>query len=101
MLLKNIDSDLVNGSIGVVIGFAGHGEYRSAKVCEPLRTPQHQRDSAMREAMSTMMFDSDRDNSKFNNKIPWPIVRFSNGREMLFEHESWSFELPGKDYRSK
>lgn len=92
MLLKNIDADLVNGSIGIVVGFAGHGEYTSKEKCNKLRTPQHQKEDLMREAF-LLPFEK-REKANITD-TPWPIVRFSNNREMLFEHESWTFELPG------
>ncbi|KAI8366365.1 hypothetical protein EDC96DRAFT_179823 [Choanephora cucurbitarum] len=82
MLLKNIDSDLVNGSLGVVIGFVGKGEYRSKKKCEFLRTPQKLANYTME--------------NELDMKVPYPIVKFSGERILLLERETWSFSLPGK-----
>lgn len=86
MLLKNVDADLVNGSLGVIIGFAGRGDYRTKKACEDLRLPQRRRESFME------------DKEPLNINIPYPIVQFSNGRVLLLEFEEWSIELPGKLY---
>ncbi|KAI8081943.1 uncharacterized protein B0P05DRAFT_66845 [Gilbertella persicaria] len=87
MLLKNIDSDLVNGSLGIVVGFVGRGNYTSKKMCEKLRTPQRQKE--------VMMF-SGRTDTELDMEVPYPIVKFAEGREMLLEHESWTVQLPGK-----
>jgi ATP-dependent DNA helicase PIF1 len=84
MLLKNLDADLVNGSLGIIIGFAGRGEYTSKKKCEDLRVPQRRRESFMEEG------------EPLDLRIPFPIVRFGNGRVLLLEFEQWSIELPGK-----
>ncbi|OBZ89515.1 ATP-dependent DNA helicase pfh1 [Choanephora cucurbitarum] len=81
MLLKNIDSDLVNGSLGVVIGFVGKGEYRSKKKCEFLRTPQKLANYTME--------------NELDMNVPYPIVKFSGERILLLERETWSFSLPG------
>ncbi|CAO3669897.1 unnamed protein product [Rhizopus stolonifer] len=83
MLLKNYDIDLVNGSLGVVVGFVGQGNYRSEKTVQFLRTPQRQKD--------TYMEGGDR----IDMGTPFPVVRFGSGRELVLEYESWSFELPG------
>jgi ATP-dependent DNA helicase PIF1 len=84
MLLKNLDADLVNGSLGVIIGFAGRGDYRTKNSCEALRSPQRRKVMFMEEA------------EPLDLKIPFPIVQFSNGKVLLLEFEEWSVELPGK-----
>jgi ATP-dependent DNA helicase PIF1 len=84
MLLKNIDIDLVNGSIGVVVGFVGKGKYAKKKAVERLRTPYRQKDS--------VMLDGE---GEINMSIPFPVVKFSGGRIVVLERESWSVELPG------
>lgn len=83
MLLKNYDIDLVNGSLGVVVGFVGQGNYRSEKTVQFLRTPQRQKDTYMEGG------------ERIDMGTPFPVVRFGSGRELVLEYESWSFELPG------
>ncbi|KAG0745171.1 hypothetical protein G6F35_007101 [Rhizopus arrhizus] len=83
MLLKNFDIDLVNGSLGVVIGFVGRGNYRSEKSVQFLRTPQRQKETYLEAG------------GRIDMKTPYPVVRFASGRELVLEYETWSFELPG------
>ena len=87
MLLKNIDADLVNGSIGVVVGFVGKGEYRKKKTVESLRTPQRIKQSYMETSMGG--------GEELDMKVPYPVVKFTGGRKMVLEREEWSVELPG------
>lgn len=84
MLLKNLDADLVNGSLGVVVGFVGRGQYTRKKKCENLRIPQRVRDSYLD------------DKNELDMKTPWPIIKFAGDRTHVMERESWSIELPGK-----
>lgn len=90
MLLKNIDAELVNGSIGVIIGFVGRNEYKNKNMCEGLRTPQRKREKHSLFVDKTIDPDIDM-------TIPWPVVKFTNGKELILERESWSFALPGKN----
>lgn len=83
MLLKNLDADLVNGSLGVVIGFVGKGAYTKKKSVEKLRTPHRLKESFM---------DG---NGEIDMSIPYPVVKFAGDRVMVLERESWSVELPG------
>lgn len=82
MLLKNVDIDLVNGSIGVVVGFVGQGKYARKDKVAKLRTPNRIKDAFT-------------DDMEINMTIPFPVVKFSGGRELVLERESWSVELPG------
>jgi ATP-dependent DNA helicase PIF1 len=84
MLLKNLDADLVNGSLGVVVGFVGKGEFSKKKKVDNLRTPQRVRESYIDDTGAIDMSE------------PWPIVKFAGGRTHVLERESWSVELPGK-----
>lgn len=83
MLLKNIDLELVNGSLGVVVGFVGQGIYRKKKTVEQLRTPHRQKDSYI---------DA---NGEIDMSVPYPVVKFASGRTLVLEPETWSVELPG------
>lgn len=82
MLLKNIDTDLVNGSIGVVVGFVGRGKYRKPEKVARLRTPNRIKETFTEDGEIDMM-------------TPFPVVKFSGGRELVLERETWSVELPG------
>ncbi|KAL1916748.1 uncharacterized protein VTP21DRAFT_5452 [Calcarisporiella thermophila] len=77
MLLKNLDNTLVNGSLGIVVGFVGEGEYRylAGQLSESNRKNQ---DTSIQDV----------------NK-PYPIVKFANGREIMVLPEEWKLELPG------
>lgn len=83
MLLKNMDADLVNGSIGVVIGFVGRGRYTKKETLARLRTPNRQKDAYLDEG------------GELDMSTPYPIVKFTGGRTLLLERESWTVELPG------
>lgn len=82
MLLKNVDVELVNGSVGVVVGFVGQGKYTDN--LNNLRTPQRQ------DGVYTDLSGS----SDLDYSYPYPIVRFMSGRELVVERERWSVELP-------
>lgn len=84
MLLKNMDADLVNGSIGVVVGFVGKGKYTKKETVARLRTPNRQKEAFLD------------DGGEIDMKTPYPVVRFSGGRVLVLERENWSVELPGK-----
>lgn len=83
MLLKNMDADLVNGSIGVVVGFVGKGKYRKKETVARLRTPNRIKDSFID------------DSGDIDMKTPYPVVKFSGDRILVLEREVWSVELPG------
>lgn len=89
MLLKNLDAELVNGSIGVIVGFVGRGNYRNKNECEKLRTPQRRRDRHS-------IFAEKEGDGDIDMSVHWPVVKFANGKEMILERESWSVALPGK-----
>ncbi|CAO0799918.1 unnamed protein product [Mucor circinelloides] len=88
MLLKNLDAELVNGSIGVIVGFVGRGNYRNKNECEKLRTPQRRRDRHS-------IFAEKEGDGDIDMSVHWPVVKFANGKEMILERESWSVALPG------
>ena len=68
ILLKNMDDTLVNGSMGVVVGFVGDNSHgtNSTAGSEPVPT-----------------------------RVVVPLVRFSNGREIIVKREEWKIEMPG------
>jgi ATP-dependent DNA helicase PIF1 len=75
MLLKNTSNSLVNGSMGIVVGFAGERDY------------SHENNSNGQ--MSTKRTKHDR-----GTKPPNPIVRFMNGEQITVAPEVWTIELP-------
>lgn len=91
MLLKNIDSTLVNGSLGTVIGFAGDKGFKERHELSPYRN-----------------FGSPSKNGNKNNRTEdqdfydnalmerLPIVEFTNGRRLVIEQERWELEERGK-----
>ncbi|KAI8972770.1 hypothetical protein BDB01DRAFT_457975 [Pilobolus umbonatus] len=87
MLLKNIDADLVNGSLGVVVGFVGSGKYTTKQSVEYLRAPN--------KINGSYKMAGEKDDGIDMTK-PFPIVKFSDGRLLVLEYESWSIELPGR-----
>ncbi|RUP48957.1 PIF1-like helicase-domain-containing protein [Jimgerdemannia flammicorona] len=110
MLLKNLDTTLVNGSIGTVIGFNGEGKYmrdttssgvmnEDGKLAEGedrgsgsavgLKEPgQKQGQGQANEGNPNQKSQED--------ATPYPIVKFTNGREYVCLPEEWRIELPGK-----
>lgn len=85
MLLKNMDQTLVNGSMGIVKGFAGVGAYADPKKVKryllPNKYPGQQEEEPDVDAM-------------IRRKLP--IVEFMNGRTIVIDNESWSIEMPSK-----
>jgi ATP-dependent DNA helicase PIF1 len=81
MLLRNMDAELVNGSLGVVVGFAGKGKYKDPATLNTMRAPNR----SVRDLMEDPL-----DMTK-----SYPIVQFANGSTMVVENDSWSVELPG------
>ncbi|GAN07813.1 DNA repair and recombination protein [Mucor ambiguus] len=89
MLLKNMDTELVNGSLGVVVGFVGKGNYTNKEECERLRTPQRKRDR------NSLFAAGKEGDGELDMTVPWPVVKFANDKEMIMEREAWSVALPG------
>ncbi|KAG2222751.1 hypothetical protein INT45_013115 [Circinella minor] len=86
MLLKNMDQTLVNGSLGIVVGFVGDEKYNTLTDIRRCMPP-----SKFSGAQSSEI-EPDLESMKSQQ---WPIVQFTDGREVLMESEQWSIELPG------
>ncbi|OAD01720.1 hypothetical protein MUCCIDRAFT_163688 [Mucor lusitanicus CBS 277.49] len=95
MLLKNMDGELVNGSLGVVVGFVGKGNYRNKEECEFLRTPQRKRDR------NSLFAAGKEGDGELDMSTPWPVVKFSNGKEVIIEREAWSVAMPASRFKKK
>ncbi|CAO3579342.1 unnamed protein product [Absidia cylindrospora] len=81
MLLKNMDASLVNGSLGIVVGFTGEGNYCTT---DGIKTRLfHRRWEQVNDADLIQILSRH-----------YPVVRFANGREHVIENEYWSMNLP-------
>lgn len=89
MLLKNMDPSLVNGSLGIVAGFAGDETYHSTTMLRGRLAPNRRGEPPTEADMQEMI---DR---------RYPVVRFANDREILIENDRWSLTLPGKNNKNK
>ncbi|KAI8377944.1 uncharacterized protein BYT42DRAFT_362621 [Radiomyces spectabilis] len=72
MLLRNMDRQLVNGSLGIVVGFTGEDEYADPSVLGQILGQW---------GMAA------------TNRPGFPIVQFSNGRKQAIYPEKWSLEM--------
>lgn len=86
MLLKNYDSQLVNGSLGIIVGFTGEPNYESAMAIYSRLPPKYNQPGS----------DKDIDLVSEMKAKNLPVVKFANGREIIVDEETWSVELPGK-----
>lgn len=85
MLLKNMDATLVNGSMGIVKGFAGQGAYADPKKVRRYLLPNKYQGPQEEEP--------DVDSMCRRNL---PIIEFMNGRTIVVDNETWSIEMPSK-----
>lgn len=85
MLLKNMDSSLVNGSLGVVVGFVGEGKFSNPRAVLS-RLPPNRYSGNTDDG-----FDIERAIKK-----QYPVVRFAGQREVVIEPETWDLTLKGK-----
>ncbi|EMR09860.1 hypothetical protein PNEG_02041 [Pneumocystis murina B123] len=108
MLIKNFDDQLVNGSLGKVIGFMNEKTFQIWQEDEPDDDPFNYHEQ---------IDDSNIDEIKKRKKRRiagmqsaaatgklWPLVRFtlSNGltRDMLVQPEQWKIELPNGEVQA-
>ena len=108
MLIKNIDSSLVNGSLGIVQAFMDAN-------CFNIYTRDEE---AYLQAQKSGGGSDDEENAKAGKKVSaalyknnttpgrrWPLVRFSlpdgTSRELLCEPEDWITEAPGGEVLAK
>lgn len=107
MLIKNIDDDLVNGSIGRVLAFMEDGEFEkyrlddelAARLSDEANTHDLQESALSREEKARKHLQ---DNTTAFRK--WPMVRFNvhdgTHRDMLCQPESWKIELPNGEVQA-
>ncbi|KAM0805128.1 hypothetical protein BDR22DRAFT_969349 [Usnea florida] len=88
MLVKNIDENLVNRSLGRVVGFMDDKNYDLAKEGDAVE--------AQEPAEHTVVQDPE-----LNPRQKWPLVRFSfadgTSRDLLCQQETWKMDLDGGD----
>lgn len=90
MLLKNYDSKLVNGSLGIVIGFAGEGRFKSREAIRNVLPPNRMNGRDKEKDLEMNITDIIQNG--------YPVVKFNN-IEVVIENDSWTIELPGKKKR--
>jgi hypothetical protein len=83
MLLKNMDSTLVNGSLGIVIGFVGEGRFTTLGSLRKRMAPNKREQVTDLDLQDILA-------------RPYPVVRFADDREIVIENDRWSMTLPGK-----
>lgn len=104
MLIKNIDEQLVNGSIGRVIGFMSEREFDSYTTTDggfsqsPGGTLQGHNAAMDQDELKARLTDA------YTTSNRWPLVRFGNAdgtwRELLCQPESWKIELPSGEVQA-
>ncbi|KAI7861572.1 hypothetical protein BDF14DRAFT_1867416 [Spinellus fusiger] len=82
MLLKNMDSTLVNGSLGIVVGFTGEAPYNTTYALLKCLAPNR-----------TMNDDFSADTLL---SMECPVVEFADNRQIIIEEDSWNFETQSK-----
>jgi hypothetical protein len=88
MLLKNMDGTLVNGSLGIVIGFVGEGKFTTLGSLRKRMAP-NKRDQVTELDLQEILTK------------PYPVVRFADNREIVIENDRWSMDLPGKKKKKR
>jgi ATP-dependent DNA helicase PIF1 len=108
MLIKNIDSSLVNGSLGIVQAFMDENTFNVytrdeetyLKAQKPEGGSDDEENAKARKKVNLALFK--------NNTTPgkrWPLVRFSlqdgTSRDLLCLPEDWKAEAPGGEIIAK
>ncbi|GAO49977.1 hypothetical protein G7K_4112-t1 [Saitoella complicata NRRL Y-17804] len=107
MLIKNVDEQLVNGSLGKVIGYMNEKTFQTWQDECPDDDPfglgeesDGENPSKKRKRAKVQMLQSMATTGKL-----WPLVRFevANGasRDFLCQPESWKVELPNGDVQAQ
>lgn len=102
MLIKNVDENLVNGSIGKVIGFMDEQKFDSYHANEndaanspggTIATQSNDEDGARRRILQGI-----------TTTRQWPVVRFTitdgTTRDLLCQPEQWKVELPSGEVQA-
>ncbi|KTW27996.1 hypothetical protein T552_01860 [Pneumocystis carinii B80] len=108
MLIKNFDDQLVNGSLGKVIGFMNEKTFQIWQEDEPDDDPFNYHEQIDDSNIDEIKKRKKRRIAKMQSAAAtgklWPLVRFtlSNGltRDMLVQPEQWKIELPNGEVQA-
>lgn len=108
MLIKNFDDQLVNGSLGKVIGFMNEKTFQIWQEDEPDDDPFNYHEQVDDPNIDEIKRRKKRRIAKMQSAAVtgklWPLVRFtlSNGltRDMLVQPEQWKIELPNGEVQA-
>lgn len=108
MLIKNFDDQLVNGSLGKVIGFMNEKTFQIWQEDEPNDDPFNYHEQADDSNIDEIKKRKKRRIARMQSAAAtgklWPLVRFtlSNGltRDMLVQPEQWKIELPNGEVQA-
>lgn len=100
MLIKNMDDNLVNGSLGKIVGFSDEKTFEMTSA-NAFGDPM---DDAMARARKKLKgFSADTDTGSSGNKFP--VVQFTatdgSTRIILCQPEDWKVELPNGEIQAK
>ena len=109
MLIKNIDSQLVNGSLGKVVAFMDEGQFTFYKDEELDYKRVHRDDEdeeeAAKNAAARKKFQEAKMKAEQEGKKAYPLVRFTLAdntvRTLLCQPEEWKTEAPGGEIMAK
>ena len=83
MLIKNMDDNLVNGSMGTIVEF-----------CDPVSFVNNNNDDFIEKPSKPVSSGGDKKVPQVGVGSRWPVVEFLNKRRMLVQPETWKVELP-------
>jgi ATP-dependent DNA helicase PIF1 len=108
MLIKNIDDNLVNGSIGNVIAFMNDRTFEiydnDPDLLDSEQTDESELDGKFLEARKKLQSLMNKDNAGDTSKM-YPLVRFvltdGTSRDLLCHPEDWKVELPNGEVQAQ
>lgn len=106
MLIKNVDENLVNGSLGRVIGFMDERQFDSYNLNEGafLQSPGGTIQSSDDSGIGLEPSDKARPMQTITTSHKWPLVRFAladgTWRDLLCQPEQWKVELPNGEVQA-
>lgn len=95
MLLCNIDLSmgLVNGSRGIIVGFKDDPEGSAEKLVESINVTMQRRSKVLNDEIEEDLTLDSRYIYTGSKKLP--VVRFTNGKQLVVPYASWSFTSAG------
>lgn len=108
MLIKNIDDNLVNGSLGRVVAFMSEKTFdiydENGDILEEGREDEIERSKAFSESMNKLKSKITKDFVGDTAKL-YPLVRFTiqdgTTRDLLCQPEDWKIELPNGEIQAQ